>query len=168
MTFQEKIVLLRKSRRLTQEAFARTLGVTRQSVYLWEKGLSYPEAGKLLEIRRLFGVSIDSLLDDGLDLPAVYRTAVPVEKVPAQRSTPAPASHPQKAESEEPSKASKEDVSAIIEKTPAKLPVKGEGEPSEAATPAPAKTPMRVKVEPSRQKSGSILDVVGSWLRKRK
>ena len=60
MTFSQKLIALRRRDGLTQTGLARSVGVTRQAVYLWEKGLSYPEASKLLEIRRLFGVSIDS------------------------------------------------------------------------------------------------------------
>ena len=167
MTFQEKIVLIRKSRRLTQEAFARMLGVTRQSVYLWEKGLSYPEASKLLEIRRLFGVSIDSLLDDSLDLPAPVR--FPSDgKAPAPRPAPAPVKKPTKPASEESEEAAKEDLTPKIDETPVEPLAKSEVEPAEPEPPTPVKAPMRVKVAPTRQRTGSILDVVGSWLRKRK
>ena len=167
MTFQEKIVLIRKSRRLTQEAFARMLGVTRQSVYLWEKGLSYPEASKLLEIRRLFGVSIDSLLDDSLDLPAPVR--FPSDgKAPAPRPAPAPVKKPTKPASEESEEAAKEDLTPKIDETPVEPLAKSEVEPADAGPSVPAKAPMRVKVAPARQRTGSILDVVGSWLRKRK
>ena len=62
MTFAEKIVRLRKSNRLSQEAFAQSLGITRQAVYKWECGDSYADAERLLLIRKLYGVSIDDLL----------------------------------------------------------------------------------------------------------
>ncbi len=63
MEFFEKLVLLRKARRMTQTEMADLLGVTRQSVYKWEKGDSYPEAMTLLAMREVFGLSIDTLLD---------------------------------------------------------------------------------------------------------
>jgi len=68
MTFQEKLVVLRKTKGLTQDEFASAVGVSRQAVYKWESGQSYPEVSKLLEIKMLFGVSIDDLLDDTYDI----------------------------------------------------------------------------------------------------
>ncbi len=63
MEFHEKLVLLRRGRNMTQTDLAETLGVTRQSVYKWEAGASYPEAMTLFAIKGLFGVSVDALLD---------------------------------------------------------------------------------------------------------
>ena len=68
MKYNEKIVALRKANGYTQEKFARAVGVTRQAVYKWEVGDSYPEAEKLIAIKRLFGISIDDLLDDSFDV----------------------------------------------------------------------------------------------------
>jgi len=69
MTFSEKLVRLRKIKSLTQDEFASAVGVSRQAVYKWESGQSYPEVQKLLEIKMLFGISIDDLLDDTYDIP---------------------------------------------------------------------------------------------------
>ena len=69
MTFKEKLVRLRKIHSLTQDEFACAVGVSRQAVYKWESGQSYPEVAKLLEIKLLFGISIDDLLDDTFDIP---------------------------------------------------------------------------------------------------
>lgn len=69
MTFQEKLVILRKARGLTQDEFASAVGVSRQAVYKWESGQSYPEVLKLIEIKTLFSISIDNLLDDNYDIP---------------------------------------------------------------------------------------------------
>ena len=68
MTFKEKIVKLRKQKGLTQDDFASAVGVSRQAVYKWESGQSYPEAQKLLEIKKLFDISIDDLLDDNFEV----------------------------------------------------------------------------------------------------
>jgi transcriptional regulator with XRE-family HTH domain len=68
MTFQEKLVVLRKIKSLTQDEFASAVGVSRQAVYKWESGQSYPEVAKLIEIKMLFGISIDDLLDDTYDI----------------------------------------------------------------------------------------------------
>ena len=69
MTFKEKLVILRKARGLTQDEFASAVGVSRQAVYKWESGQSYPEVPKLLEMKLLFTISIDDLLDDSYDIP---------------------------------------------------------------------------------------------------
>lgn len=69
MTFKEKLVILRKAKGLTQDEFAAAVGVSRQAVYKWECGQSYPEVPKLLEMKLLFTISIDELLDDSIDIP---------------------------------------------------------------------------------------------------
>ncbi len=74
MTFSEKIVRLRKLKSLTQDEFASAVGVSRQAVYKWESGQSYPEVPKLIEIKLLFGISIDDLLDD------TYEVELPEKK----------------------------------------------------------------------------------------
>ena len=92
MKYNEKIVALRKANGYTQEGFAREVGVTRQAVYKWEVGDSYPEAEKLIAIKRLFGISIDDLLDDSFDVivekpkkSTRKRSVVrPVEETPAE------------------------------------------------------------------------------------
>ncbi len=94
MKYNEKIVALRKANGFTQEAFAKAVGVTRQAVYKWEVGDSYPEAEKLIAIKMLFGISIDDLLDDNYEVvvervkkPRKRRAAAaPVEEAPAEFS----------------------------------------------------------------------------------
>ncbi|MBQ8268810.1 MAG: helix-turn-helix transcriptional regulator [Clostridia bacterium] len=105
MTFKEKIVKLRKLKGLTQDEFASAVGVSRQAVYKWECGQSYPEVAKLLEIKFLFGISIDDLLDES------YEVIVPekkkrkrkpkVEDGAAAAAAPAPKAEPAPAKKEE-------------------------------------------------------------------
>ena len=113
MTFQEKLVILRKARGITQDEFASAVGVSRQAVYKWESGQSYPEVPKLLEMKLLFNISIDELLDNNYDIPlpekkkrkrAKKEDAPKVEKAakpaptpkaePAPKAAPAPAAKP--------------------------------------------------------------------------
>lgn len=68
MKFNEKLVKLRKIKGLTQDEFAAAVGVSRQAVYKWESGQSYPEVPKLLEMKLLFGISIDDLLDENFEV----------------------------------------------------------------------------------------------------
>lgn len=168
MTFREKLLALRRRDKLTQTALANAVGVTRQAVYLWEKGLSYPDASALLSLRRLFGVSIDALLDDALPLPD-GEYAVPAKKT-AARPTATPA--PQKPVET----VSEEDYEPEFAQTPAEEgekpepPVKTTAASVPAAKPATdAKSaPLKAKIEPARTKSGNILDLFGAFLKKRK
>ena len=83
MSFHSKMIKLRKIKGLTQESFALEVGVSRQSVYKWESGQSYPDVEKLLKIARTFGVTVDDMLNDEMD---VDRQGVmrPAEEVAAE------------------------------------------------------------------------------------
>lgn len=65
MDLSGKILPLRKSRGMSQEALAERLGVSRQTVSRWETGSAAPDAENLLGLSRLFGVSADELLGSG-------------------------------------------------------------------------------------------------------
>ena len=43
---------------------AKLMGVSRQSVWNWERGAVYPEAAKLTKLARLFNCSVDCLLTE--------------------------------------------------------------------------------------------------------
>ena len=145
MKYNEKIVALRKANGFTQEGFAREVGVTRQAVYKWEVGDSYPEAEKLMAIKALFGISIDDLLDDAFDvivekpkkssrrktLPPVREVAPAAEAEAAPVAAPAPVAEPAPAPAPAP----------VVEPAPAPAPA-----PVAAPAPAPAPAPV---VEPA-------------------
>ena len=61
MTFGERLMELRKSRGLSQESLGDMIDVTRQTVSKWERGDSTPELEKLIELARVFDVSLDEL-----------------------------------------------------------------------------------------------------------
>ena len=94
MTFKEKLVILRKSKGLTQDEFASAVGVSRQAVYKWESGQSYPEVPKLLEMKLLFTISIDELLDDNYDLPLPEKKKKRATKPQAPKAPAAPKAAP--------------------------------------------------------------------------
>ena len=52
----------RKNKGLTQEALANTLGVSNQAVSKWESGATQPELSKLIELSKIYQVSVDALL----------------------------------------------------------------------------------------------------------
>ena len=66
MTTGEKLSLLRKKKGLTQEELSEILKVSRQSVSRWEMDATFPETDKLIALSKLFGCSIDFLLNDSI------------------------------------------------------------------------------------------------------
>ena len=68
MSFHSKMIKLRKHKGFTQETFAAEIGVSRQSVYKWASGQSYPEVEKLLKVARTFGVTVDDMLNEEMEV----------------------------------------------------------------------------------------------------
>ncbi|MDO5435318.1 MAG: DUF5680 domain-containing protein [Clostridia bacterium] len=64
MIFSDKLQLIRKNRGMTQERLAEILNVSRQAVAKWESGQVYPDIGNLIQISRLFDVTVDYLVKD--------------------------------------------------------------------------------------------------------
>lgn len=64
MTLGEKIQKLRKSKQLSQEAFADIFMVSRQSVSKWELDQAVPEISKLIELAEYFQITVDELVRD--------------------------------------------------------------------------------------------------------
>ena len=71
MILAEKIQYLRKKQGISQEILAEKCGVTRQSVSRWAADIALPEMDKLLLISNIFGVSLDVLMRDELEIGAV-------------------------------------------------------------------------------------------------
>ena len=64
MKFNEKLMELRRKEGLSQEELGYKLNVTRQTVSKWELGQTTPEMDKLIEISKLFNMSVDDLIND--------------------------------------------------------------------------------------------------------
>lgn len=62
MTLGQNITRLRTAKGMSQGALAEALGVSRQSVSKWETDGSIPELEKLINMAKLFEVSIDELV----------------------------------------------------------------------------------------------------------
>lgn len=60
----EKIRSLRKENNISQEELAEKLGVSRQSISLWENGQTMPSMDNIIAISNIFNVSTDVLLKD--------------------------------------------------------------------------------------------------------
>lgn len=66
MTLGQRIQQIRTSHALSQEAFGAKLGTTRQTVSKWELDQTIPEIQKIVMMSKLFSVTTDSLLVDGI------------------------------------------------------------------------------------------------------
>ena len=64
MIFSEKLQLIRKNKGLTQEELAESLDVSRQAVAKWESGQAYPDICNLIQISKLFNVTVDYLVKE--------------------------------------------------------------------------------------------------------
>lgn len=54
---------LRKSHNYTQEELAQKLDISRQAVSKWETGVTIPDLDVLLKISKLYGISINDILE---------------------------------------------------------------------------------------------------------
>ena len=54
---------LRKNKNLTQEALAEKLYVTDRAVSKWERGLSLPDADKMIDLCNILGINVNELLN---------------------------------------------------------------------------------------------------------
>jgi len=62
MIFAEKLKVLRKQFKLSQEQLAEKIGVSRQAITKWETEVGLPDIENLMAIAALFSISIDELL----------------------------------------------------------------------------------------------------------
>ena len=118
MTYSEKIVKLRKANGYSQETFAKLVGVSRQAVYKWEAGQSYPEAEKLIEIKKLFGIKIDDLLDDSYEVVIEKKPTKKKEKK-AEKAAEEVATEEVKEDAEAPAEEKAEETAPAAEEKPA-------------------------------------------------
>lgn len=89
MELYEKLYELRRASGMSQEELAEKLGVSRQAVSKWESGATQPELSKLIELSKLYSVSVDELLSLEHAKPEQDATESPVqsnaEKAPAEK-----------------------------------------------------------------------------------
>ena len=67
MTFGEKFQSLRKQSGLSQEQLASQLTISRQAISKWELDSSLPDTENIIQLSKLFNVSIDYLLNDEIE-----------------------------------------------------------------------------------------------------
>ena len=62
MEIRERLKAARQEAGLTQEEAAARLGVSRQTVWNWENGRSYPDIVRTCDVSDLYGLSLDELV----------------------------------------------------------------------------------------------------------
>ncbi len=71
----KRLFKYRKANAYSQEELADKIGVSRQAVSKWERGESSPDTDNLIALARLYGISIDELIN-GADEPEAVHTDV--------------------------------------------------------------------------------------------
>lgn len=64
----QRLAELRRAKGYSQEALANELGLSRQAVSKWERAESSPDTENLIALARLYGVSLDDLLNVDKDI----------------------------------------------------------------------------------------------------
>ena len=64
----DKLLALRKRSGMSQQEVASAIGVTRQTISNWELGQGSPALDKAAELARLYGVTLDDLANDEVDV----------------------------------------------------------------------------------------------------
>ncbi len=80
--FGSQLQKLRKEKGLTPEELAARLGISRQTVYNWEKNEVYPPVETIRQLAKLFGCSTDHLLA----CDAEYRSLIEITDVTEEQN----------------------------------------------------------------------------------
>lgn len=82
MTLGQKLKEIRKRFGLSQEQLAEIINVSRQSITKWESDNGLPDVSNLQELSKVFGVTVDYLLNGENQLPALtMRRNLCMEKI---------------------------------------------------------------------------------------
>lgn len=71
MNFSENLINLRKINNMSQETLAEKLNVSRQTIYKWENDITYPDMDKVVDISKIFNVSIDTLITNKINIETI-------------------------------------------------------------------------------------------------
>ena len=76
----DNLVILRNIKGLTQEAVAEAIGISRQSYSKWEQGETIPDVDKCDKLAKLYGVTIDSIVNQYDKIENVKIAPAPIGK----------------------------------------------------------------------------------------
>ncbi len=71
MTLGQKLKRIRSKFGLSQEQLAEIMNVSRQAITKWENDNGLPDVSNLKELSKVFGLTVDYLLDDNNSLPSL-------------------------------------------------------------------------------------------------
>ncbi len=80
MKIGARIRMLREQQHMSQEALAEKMNVSRQAVTKWEADQSMPSTSNLLELCKLFGVSLDELTNNRQSCVGAMLDQAPLKK----------------------------------------------------------------------------------------
>lgn len=83
-----RLVNLRKTNNLSQEALAEKLGISRQAVSKWERAEASPDTDNLILLARIYGVSLDELLKTEDEIPMPEKPIAETEGLEASSALP--------------------------------------------------------------------------------
>ncbi|HPY38545.1 MAG: helix-turn-helix domain-containing protein [Bacilli bacterium] len=75
----ERLIKLRKEKGLSQEELAAKLGLSRQAVSKWERAEASPDTDNLICLARIYGVSLDELLNTSDSVEDIVKEQVKEE-----------------------------------------------------------------------------------------
>lgn len=78
---KDNLITLRKLNGYSQGQIAEKIGITRQAYAKWENGSTVPDIGKASQLAKVYGISIDSLMDDNGDSASIIPPAPPGKNI---------------------------------------------------------------------------------------
>ena len=85
-----RLAQLRKQKGLSQEQLAEKLGLSRQAVSKWERAEASPDTDNLICLARIYGVSLDDLLNTEEPLEDIVRDTKEATKPEDPQEEPKP------------------------------------------------------------------------------
>lgn len=80
IAFANRLVELRRAHGFSQEELAHRLGLSRQAISKWERAEASPDTDNLIALARLYGITLDELVDTESDVPPVASEEEPAEE----------------------------------------------------------------------------------------
>ena len=78
---KDNLIALRKLNGYSQEHIAEKIGITRQAYAKWENGSTVPDIGKVSQLAKVYGTSIDSLMGENGNSASIIPPASPGKNI---------------------------------------------------------------------------------------
>ncbi len=72
--FSEKLIDLRKNKKMSQEKLAELMDVSRQTISNWELGSTTPDINQAKKLSKIFKISLDELIDNDIVIKTINNT----------------------------------------------------------------------------------------------